>query len=361
VGDATGRRRYLDWARGLAVLIMIQAHVLDSWTRLDVRGSWQYAWAMIVAGFGAPMFLFFAGVAVALSAGSKLRRTGDSRAAAYAVMNHGAWIFFLAFLFRIQAWALGWGPPRSLLKVDVLNIMGPSIVAAGALWGALKNRRQRLAAFTSSAVAIALLTPIVRGMSMLDGLPDPLEAYLRPLRGFSSFCLFPWSGFVFAGGVVGVLLDDVRTPERESRLNAWLALAAAALAVAAYAGSFLPSPSAHSEFWGGSPSFFAIRVGILTLVLPVAYLRERLVVRGSWSPMEQLGRSSFFIYWIHVEMVYGLLSLRIHKTLSHPQAWAAYVAFVILMLLCSIGKDQVVRWWNGRRNQNAYLIESRTF
>src|SRR5262249_24533325 len=146
--------------------------------------------------------------------GSKQRGTGDSSAAASAVMKRGAWIFFLAFLFRIQAWALGLGPPRTLLKVDILNIMGPSIVAAGALWGALQIPRQRLAAFTSTAVAIALLTPIVRGTPMLDGLPDPLEAYLRPVRGLSSFCLFPWAGFVFAGGVVGVLLADSRTSER---------------------------------------------------------------------------------------------------------------------------------------------------
>jgi len=77
--------------------------------------------------------------------------------------------------------------------------------------------------------------------------------------------------------------------------------------------------------------------------------------------MKQLGRSSLFIYWIHVEIVYGLVSLRIHKTFSHPQAWAAYAAFVLLMLLCSIEKDRIMRWWNTRRKPNAYFIESRTF
>ena len=99
--DATGRRRYLDWMRGIAVLIMIQAHVLDSWTRLDVRGSWQFRWAMIVAGFGAPMFLFLAGVSVVLSAGSKMRRTGDSRAAASAVIE--AWRLDLFSRVHLQA------------------------------------------------------------------------------------------------------------------------------------------------------------------------------------------------------------------------------------------------------------------
>lgn len=354
------RRRYLDWARGLAVLIMIEAHVLDSWTRIDARGSWQYAWAMIVAGFGAPMFLFFAGVSVALSAGSKLRRHGDRDAAATAVVRRGFWVFFLGFLFRIQSWILGWGAARTLLKVDILNVMGPSIAAAGALWGTVKTTRQRVIAFGALAAAVSVVTPVVRGARALDGLPDALEAYVRPLGGLSAFCFFPWAGFVFAGTVLGVLLDEARTPERELRLNWWFAIAGLVLAAAAYAGSFLPTPYAHSEFWGGSPAFFALRVGVLTFAVPLAYAWERMVVRQSWSPMEQLGRSSLFVYWIHVELVYGLLSLRIHKTLTHPEAWVAYIGFAILMLLCSIEKDRIVRWWNTRK-QNPYFMESRTF
>ena len=358
----TPRRGYLDWARGLAVLIMIQAHVLDSWTRIDARETWQYLWAMIVAGFGAPMFLFLAGVSLALSAGSKLRQSGDVRAAASAVTKRGAWVFFLALLFRVQSWILGWGLPRTLLKVDILNVMGPSIAAASAMWGAFRTTHQRLAACAGTTILISLVTPIVRSTHLLDPIPDAVEAYIRPLGAVPTFCFFPWAGFVFAGAVAGLLLDEARTPERESRLTTWFAVAGAALAGGAYAASFLPSPYAVSDFWTGSPAFFALRVGILTLILPCAYVWEQLVVRQSWSPMKQLGRSSLFIYWIHVELVYGLLSLRIHKTLSHPQAWAAYAAFVLLMLLCSIEKDRIVRWWRAKRGRrNAYLIESRTF
>ena len=179
--DATGRRGYLDWMRGLAVLIMIQAHVLDSWTRLDVRGSWQFRWAMIVAGFGAPMFLFLAGVSVALSAGSKVRRTGDRRAAAGAVMRRGVWIFFLAFVFRVQAWILGWRRPARCSRSTSSTSWGRRS------WrrrhsGVRSDVRPAVAAFAASALAVSLLTPIVRTTPLLDGLPDPIEAYIRPLR-----------------------------------------------------------------------------------------------------------------------------------------------------------------------------------
>lgn len=362
MGKPAGRRGYLDWVRGLAVLVMIQAHIIDSWTRVDAHRTWQFAWAMIIGGFGAPLFLFLAGVSIALSAGSKSRRLGDDSAAAAIVMKRGGWIFFLAFVFRVQSWILGWGALRSLLKVDILNIMGPSIAAAAALWGAVRSPASRTAAFAAAAGGISLATPLVRATPILSALPDPLEAYIRPLSGYSGFCIFPWAAFVFAGACVGVLLDQAGTPERETRVNKWLAIVGVCLALTSYGASFLPSPYPHSEFWGGSPAFFAIRVGILAATIPFAYWWEQWVTRPAWSPMEQLGRTSLFIYWIHVEMVYGLISLRIHRTLTHPQAWAAYFAFALLMLLLSIEKDRAARWWKTRGDrQKAYLIESSTF
>src|SRR3954452_16435945 len=104
------RRDYLDWLRGVAVLIMIESHVIDSWTAAPDRGSRAFAWALVLGGFGAPLFLLLAGVSSALSAGSKARRVGPSAAAAV-VARRGMQIFLLAFLFRLQAWILGWAAP----------------------------------------------------------------------------------------------------------------------------------------------------------------------------------------------------------------------------------------------------------
>jgi uncharacterized membrane protein len=355
MSETRRRRGYLDCMRGLAVLVMIEAHVIDSWTRLDVRHSWQFNWAMILGGFGAPLFLFLAGLSVSLSAGSKLRRSGDMQSAARAVMRRGLWVFGLAFLFRLQAWILGLGSPRSLLKVDILNIMGPGIVAAAALWGAGRTPRSRVLLFGAAALAIALLAPIVRQTAMLNGLPDALEGYLRPVPGRSNFCMFPWVGFVFAGGLIGVLIEAVGTAE-EATLNLRLFTCGVLLTIGAYASSWLPSPYARSEFWGSSPAFFLIRTGIMTALIGMAYAWDaRARVRAwflpsraperraePWSPLQQLGRSSLFVYWVHVEMVYGLISLPIHKRLSHPAAWAALGAFILFILACVIAKDRYI-------------------
>lgn len=342
------RRRYLDWLRGLAVIIMIGAHVLDAWTRLGDRQLLVYKWSMIVGGFGAPLFLFLAGVAVPLSAGSKYRRTGDAGAASRAVVRRGLEIFGLAFLFRLQSWAISWGPARTLLKVDILNIMGPALMAAAALWGAFRSSRGRAIAFVAAALAMSLFTPLIRATWLFDVLPDAVEAYIRPRPGYTTFALFPWAGFLFAGAFLGVLLDDARTSSREATVNLRFGIAGLLLATAAYAGSFLPSIYSQSQFWTSSPAFFLMRTGILMAFVGLVYAVKSRLSGQAFSPFEQLGRSSLFIYWIHVEMIYGLIAKPLHKTLPLEQSAIAFLVFCVFMLACSLVKDRVVAWWRGR-------------
>ena len=92
--------------------------------------------------------------------------------------------------------------------------------------------------------------------------------------------------------------------------------------------SFLPTPYARSEFWTSSPAFFFLRVGSSDRGdWRWRYVWERRPAGGErWSPLQQLGRTSLFIYWIHVELVYGLISLPLHHALTLRQTWFALVA-----------------------------------
>ena len=333
---------------------MIEAHLFDSWTRDPDRASSSYRYAIMVGGMGTTLFLMLAGLTVALSAGSKLRRTGDAATAAHAVFRHGLVIFGLAFVFRFQSWILGWSPnPRDLLKVDILNIMGLSVALAALLWRSVSSGPARCRVFAAATGAVAFLTPIVRSLP-LDGLPDPIEAYLVPIKGLSNFVFFPWIGFVFAGAAVGVLLDGTRDRLKERRLNLYLALGGAGLAACAFAASLAPSAFTASDFWTSSPSYFFIRVGLVMLAVAVAY--QWMVMREDtfrWSPIIQLGQASFFIYWIHVELVYGLISRPLHRAVSLRNASIAYVLFTGLMLLASLAKDRVVERVKLQRNAAA--------
>ena len=340
------RRSYLDVVRGIAVLLMIDAHLFDSWTRVPDRGTTAFGRVMLLGGMGSTLFLTLAGVAVALSAGSKLRRTGSPVAASAAVARRGLEIFVLAFVFRFQAWILGWShSPSDLLKVDILNVMGPSIVLAALLWRVGHTAAQRAWIFAVAAALVAFLTPIVRTLPA-GSVPDALRAYITPVDGLSIFVFFPWLALVFGGAVIGVLLDAATNPADERRMNVRLAAGAVALFVMALIGSYLPPVSLHSTFWTTSASYLFMRVAIVAMLVAACYAWSRMS-RG-WSPLAQLGRTSLFIYWIHVEMVYGLISLPLHRALSLPAALAAYVAFCGFMLACSLLKDAVVERYRAR-------------
>jgi uncharacterized membrane protein len=345
-GEARRRRGYLDWLRGVAVLVMIEAHTMDAWTRDADRGRWEYGWASIAAGFGAPIFLFLAGIALFLAAGARMRAGADARAAGARAERRALQIFGLAFLFRLQSWLISGGPARSLLKVDILNVMGLSMLAAGLLWRAGRSPARRAALMALGTVA--MVTPVVRASSFLTFLPDPVEWYLRPTPGRTTFTLFPWAGFLLAGGAVGVWLDAVRTSDAERRVNAALAMIGLTLALAAYGASFLPPIYAQTNFWTSSPTFFFLRLGVLIALVPIAYVWN-LAWTGR-SPLQELGVASLFVYWIHVEMVYGVLSTPIHHSIPLDYLWLAFAAFTVFLFCLVKLRDRIMRdWWPDRR------------
>jgi uncharacterized membrane protein len=223
------------------------------------------------------------------------------------------------------------------------------MLAAAVLWGLGRFRWDRFAWLTGATVLVAMITPVVRTSPSLSPLPDPIEWYIRPIPGRGTFTLFPWSAFLLAGAAVGLWLDSARTAEEERRINIVFAALGIALAAAAYQASFLPSIYREASFWTTSPTFFFLRLGVLILSLPVAYAWNR-----AWtgrSVMQEFGRASLFIYWIHVELAYGVLSSPLHKTLTLGQAFLAYAIFTVALFGAAKLKDQIVDWWNVGRLQ----------
>lgn len=338
------RREHLDWLRGVAVLLMIDAHLFDSWTRFPDRDTRAFGIAMIIGGAGTTLFLFLAGVAVALSAGSKLRRTGDMDAAARVVAWRGLEILALALVFRVQAFFLGWSHRwLDLLKVDILNVMGPSIAVAALLWRLGSSARNRALIFAIATAATAFLTPLIRTLPP-GWLPQPLYAYIVPVPGLTNFVFFPWTALVFAGACVGVFIDAGQSSETDLLMHRRLAAGGAIVSITAFAASYLPAAFAGSHFWTTSPAYLFLTSGLTTFAIAASHAWVRSWGPAAhWSPLTQLGRTSLFIYWIHVELVYGLISRPWHRALTLFEALLAYVIFCVVMLACSIAKERIAR------------------
>jgi uncharacterized membrane protein len=351
-GAATriSRRNYLDWARGVAVLVMIQAHILDAWTLPSERSTRAFAFLNLLGGFAAPLFLWLAGLALVLAAERIRVRTGDRSEAGRILMRRGAEIFVLAFLFRVQAFIVSPGNPLvSLLRVDILNIMGPSLIGAALLWRVAAGARTAAAVCAAAAAVLALVTPVVRNSEWLTALPPVLQWYVSPAGNHSTFTVFPWAGFVFAGAAAGALLASV-SDSSERRTLCWLATAGAGLALASYWASTRPSIYPASAFWTTSPTYFGIRVGVLMIAVTASFALTPLArtLPRAFAALARLGRHSLFIYWIHVELVYGYATAVLHRRLPLPLNVIAFLIFVAAMYWAIALRDHLVAWWGAR-------------
>jgi uncharacterized membrane protein len=343
VATSGGRLGYLDWLRGLTVLVMIEAHTFDAWTRPEDKAREVYGWLMVLGGMAAPAFLFMAGVAVALAAAAQLRRGATPAEAARRVERRGWQIFFFAFLFRLQSFVLGgFSNAAGLLKVDILNIMGPAIAVTASTWRFGGGRWRRAMLLAVGAAALAMLTPAVRGSALLGVLPDPLEWYFRPDPGKGTFTLFPWAAFVLAGGVLGVAIDGGRSLP-PWHLHAMIGAGGVVLGGLAYWASWQPPLFPTARFWTTSPTFFALRVGILTCLVALAWLWSvrpwpHLLAR---SPIEVIGVGSLFVYWVHVELVYGVAGRPLRRLLTLEQGFVAWILMSLFMYGLLLGWNRL--------------------
>jgi len=349
------RLAYIDWARGIAVLLMIEAHTADAWTRPTDRTTVPFRDATILGGFAAPFFLWLAGLSVVLAATRTAERAGGRAAALDAACRRGLEVFILAFLFRLQGFLVTpGGAPLMILRVDILNIMGPSMIAAALLWAAARTTAGRAALSAAAAAAVAMTTPIVRSSGLIDALPTWIQWYLRPAGDLTTFTLFPWSAFVFAGAASGALIAAARDARSERRLHVGLACSGVVLIVLGLVTAAQPPIYQAADFWTTSPTWFAIRLGILMLapaglkacatgpVSNVAQLFTAGLAARAACVLARFGRASLFIYWIHVELVYGYASWLWRHRLPLWGTAIGYAAFVALMYAAIEIRDRVL-------------------
>ena len=362
--NAPARLAYIDWLRGVAIFIMIGAHTFDAWTLPAERLRPWYGRIVIIAGMAAPLFLFLAGVGVALSAASHVRRGRTNADASRLVQRRGWQVFGYAFLFRLQSFVLGaFAAPANLLKVDILNVMGPTLAAAGWIWGFARTRVAKAIWLSSAAVAVALVTPILRGSGWLDVLPDPLEWYFQPSKGRGTFTLLPWSAFLFAGAALGTAIDGAssgamrvwRRGVGPALFQAAVATAGAVLLAGGVWAALQPMVFHGAYFWTTSPAYVAVRVGLMLLMVTMAWLWTSRPWRAGnhRTPLEVFGAGSLFVYWVHVELVYGFTTRALRRQLTLEQGVAAWLLMSAAMYALLLG-------WNRSRQLRLRLRDSAT-
>jgi hypothetical protein len=161
------------------------------------------------------------------------------------------------------------------------------------------------------------------------------------------FPIFPWSAFAFVGLAIGFVLFS----DWAKKVGAVLFVMAGAAGVGLlYLSIWLDHGPIKIypvyDYWHTSPNFFLLRVGVLLVVLFVGYVwcRWGLGELG-FSPLIQLGQTSLLVYWIHIEFVYGRLSILGHHSTDIHGASVGLLVIFVAMVLLSIARTR----WKTRR------------
>jgi uncharacterized membrane protein len=405
--QATSRLTFIDLLRGVGVLLMVQLHTSHGWLHPDARTGFAWFACQFLGGLAAPIFLTLAGVSAGLRWGAdaareRAPRYGDDlrRALQLIVLgyllrlqmwfidaggySHGA--AWLAQLLLLTAYALAlftlgrrsWLPLRTasalllalglfalglvqvaqraperlvgLLRVDVLQCIGGSLVLVIAAAAAFRDRFARASGYLLLAVAAAALTVWTR--SWVPGpLPPPIAAYLGqwvPANGRSVvglFPLFPWVAYALAGAAIGLTWARAPEDQRERLVLRWSLFAlVAALATTESA------PHVYETFraqpWLVQPVRVANRLAwVLAWAGPCVLLARH---AGELStPIVTLGRASLLVYWVHLQFAFGAASSRISKSLTMP-AWACGTLLLLaaMWLLAWVRQEYPrLRWY----------------
>ncbi len=336
--------------RGLACVLMFQTHCYDSWLSPSARQSKFFMYSQLGGTFPAPLFLFLAGISFALVTEKLWKKNLSPTQIASATIRRGAEIFAFGVLFRLQEYliAWGWAPLSDLLRVDVLNTIGVSMMLMGVVcWLALSIQRgapARIALILASggtALLISLLTPPLWTTWRPNWLPWPLESYVNGVHNLGTpqawlFPIFPWTAFAFAGLATGFILQSDWARKHEAMT--FLLVGTAGLVFVGVSRWLDAQPLrlySSYDYWHTSPNFWLIRVGMLFVILTASHAWCRWGF-GQWgfSPLIQLGQASLLVYWVHLEFVYGRFSiLSKHRVGIWTASLGLLTIFLAMLLL----------------------------
>ena len=141
-------------------------------------------------------------------------------------------------------------------------------------------------------------------------------------------------------------------------VGASVSVAAAGVAGAA-GGSKLPTTGvanssftiyAKSEYWLNSPAQVLTKVGVLFLMVSLAFVWTRYGAGEGWSWIRQFGVTSLLVYWVHIELLYAHASWFFKNNLTVPQTLFAAAIVILLMLALSTMKTHREKWQTALSN-----------
>ena len=355
--SSTGDRIFfIDLLRGIAVVVMVMGHSIDSVLTAQVRTTELFRLYDFLRGFTAPVFLFVSGLAfnvATLKRWDEYRRFGPLltwrllRILFLFIIGYALHMPFFSF-DKILHHTTEAGYSQ-FFQADVLHCVAATLLLLHALMF-LSPSQHRFAIFTAIAGTVLIVAaPAVWRLDFAHIFSPVIAPYLNR-QEVTIFPLFPYGAYLLAGVATGHYYLRLKGAGSESRFPSMIMSIGALIGTTSLLLDLLPlTVFPVHDFWKANPAIFAFRLSVVFMITAATFGLRDLpdqVVKN----VVVLGQYSLFVYTFHILVVYGSamnsgLAQVIGQSLSFVQS--AGVGFLVLLfVLC------VVRTWKSLQTRH---------
>jgi uncharacterized membrane protein len=303
---------FIDLIRAFAVFQMVQGHTVDALLSDSYRNEENLIYAVwyFMRGMTAPIFMFTAGT-VFTYLFRLVKEPFSKNVRVVKGIKRGLLLIFIGYLLRYPTWSLvdfsnvseySW---NIFFAVDVLHLIGFSLfILLFLFYLSEKLKLNDYILLSLSALLIFSVSPLFFNIDWESFLPRFIAGYFYEGSG-SLFPIFPWAGYVVAGGVLGSYLARNPMVFKSIKFSISLAIIGAAFIIASFAMEYISELLGEvTEDNSASTSIIFFRLGfILILNAMVSFIS----IKANSIPkfIILIGRNTLLIYVVHLVIIYG--------------------------------------------------------
>ena len=363
VKQISDRLPALDLARCVAMLLMIQGHVLFELTAPSYINIHQFPWDIweFFRGLTAPIFLTVSG-AVQVFANKRDENGNLSKNTIHKRINIASLLILIGYFLVFPAskfYHLLVMPSNSWLgffQVNILQLIGVSLLLILALFLLTKNNKLFGKISFGFAIAIMIMTPLMHMVNWFNYFPEIIAPYISQLKG-SIFTIFPFTGFMFLGAAFGAYLKEIPSEKRNMTIiKTGLIVGVVFIIIGIPLYFYIKSMNLHFiEPYKSNTGMAFIRSGCVFLILSLItllYLRTK-----KYSKYFSLfGKRALFIYIVHLVILYGSPWTRSIGQIFH-QSMPLYLSSLVTLIIMAISVGMAYFYdYTVKRNPNMKLF-----